>query len=84
MRLLNTHDWEMKEFISDDHVPSYAILSHTWEQEEISYQQWENRNTHDISKLQGHKKIVDFGTLAAENGYDWIWVDTYVVQHPSL
>jgi hypothetical protein len=37
MRLLNSTTLEFKVF-NDDELPPYAILSHTWGQEEISYQ----------------------------------------------
>lgn len=82
MRLLSTQTWEMKEFISDDDRPPYTILSHTWGDEEISFQQWENRKTDKIDHLKGYKKIMEFGTKAAENGCNWVWVDTYVYSLP--
>jgi hypothetical protein len=37
MRLLNSTTLEFKVF-NDEELPPYAILSHTWGQEEISYQ----------------------------------------------
>jgi len=77
MRLLSTQNWEMKDFLSDADVPPYAILSHTWDDEEVTLQQWENRHTVDISDLKGFKKIKTFGELAAVNSFQWVWVDTY-------
>ena len=38
MRLLNAHTLHFESFFSDDQTPSYAILSHTWGDEEVSYQ----------------------------------------------
>ncbi|KAI1493190.1 heterokaryon incompatibility protein-domain-containing protein [Biscogniauxia mediterranea] len=35
MRLLHTKTFELHTFIGDDDVPPYAILSHTWGQDEI-------------------------------------------------
>ncbi|KAI1748024.1 heterokaryon incompatibility protein-domain-containing protein [Xylaria castorea] len=35
MWLLNSCSWELKEFISHKQAPPYAILSHTWGDEEI-------------------------------------------------
>lgn len=78
MRLINTQTWDFKEFISDDQIPRYAILSHTWEEGEVTFQQWEARATVDISHMQGYKKIMGFGEMAASSGFQWIWVDTYV------
>src|SRR6187399_1703921 len=77
MRLLSTRSWEMRDFLSDTEVPQYAILSHTWGEEEISFQQWETRDTTDISQLKGYQKIKKFGEQAGNAGFDWVWVDTY-------
>jgi hypothetical protein len=76
MRLLNTKSWEMREFITEEDVPPYAILSHTWGDEEINFQQWENRDVLDLSQEEGYEKITEFGNLADSDGYDWVWVDT--------
>jgi hypothetical protein len=67
----------MKEFTSDDKVPPYAILSHTWEEEEVDFQHWESMEFFDISQMRGYKKIKHFGERAASNGFEWVWVDTY-------
>jgi hypothetical protein len=36
MRLLNTTNLQLEEFASDA-IPSYAILSHRWESEEVTF-----------------------------------------------
>jgi len=77
MRLLSTRNWEMRDFISDAEVPPYAILSHTWGEGEISFQQWEAKDSIDISPLKGYRKIKEFGDRAAQDKFDWVWVDTY-------
>lgn len=77
MRLLNTRSWEMRDFISDDDIPPYAILSHTWDEEEVSFLQWEDGSS-EISRLKGYQKIRQFGKLAGDDGFDWVWADTYV------
>jgi hypothetical protein len=38
MRLLNSYTLHFQTFLSDDACPPYAILSHTWGAEEVSYQ----------------------------------------------
>ena len=79
MRLLNVRSGLMCDFISDDDIPIYAILSHTWEtNQELSFQQWENREVSDVSHKRGFVKIEQFREKAAEDGFDWIWVDTFV------
>jgi len=38
MRLLHALRGEIKSFIVDDDIPPYAILSHSWGEEEITFQ----------------------------------------------
>jgi hypothetical protein len=40
MRLLNTETLQLKEF-SQELFPQYAILSHRWGDEEVSFQDFE-------------------------------------------
>ncbi|KAG7006581.1 hypothetical protein G7Y79_00014g037560 [Physcia stellaris] len=37
MRLIHTSTLSFHEFLGDHNVPLYAILSHVWEEEEVSY-----------------------------------------------
>ncbi len=88
MRLLSTRNDEIREFLSEDDAPSYAILSHTWiTNEEVSLQEWQTRNdsvsfwsrtgtSGSVSSRSGVAKIMGARQLAAESGLDWIWVDT--------
>ena len=76
MRLINTKSFDMREFVSDDEIPTYAILSHTWNEEEVSFQHWETRGSVDITSMKGYVKIQNFVDLAAKEGYEWAWVDT--------
>ncbi|KAI1319405.1 heterokaryon incompatibility protein-domain-containing protein [Xylariaceae sp. FL0255] len=39
MRLINTATLRLHEFLGDK-VPEYAILSHTWEEGEVNFQEW--------------------------------------------
>ncbi|TGO56023.1 hypothetical protein BCON_0083g00150 [Botryotinia convoluta] len=58
-------------------VPAYAILSHTWGEEEIVYQDLENGK--DKSKAvnkAGWKKIQLCAKQAAVDGLEYFWVDT--------
>ena len=76
MKLLSTKIWEITDFVSEEVVEKYAILSHTWSKEEVSLQQWESKSSSSIGHLTGYSKIRKFGELAAKAGYEWIWVDT--------
>ena len=78
-------DWVMYEFLSEDNIPTYAILSHTWEKEEVTYQEWESSAIDEnIRSKSGYKKIKDFGRRAATDGYEWIWVDTSALLSPFV
>ncbi|KAK1760086.1 heterokaryon incompatibility protein-domain-containing protein [Echria macrotheca] len=84
MRLLNTREYEMWDFVSDEDKPPYAILSHRWEQdEEVTYQEWENRANVDITHKNGFRKILEFRAQAAREGFDWVWVDTCCIDKKS-
>ena len=77
MRLLNVVSGLLRNFVTDDDIPEYAILSHTWEaDQEVSFQQWESRHQTEISDKTGFIKIAQFRVQAARDGFGWIWVDT--------
>jgi WD40 repeat protein len=77
MRLLELSSNDELIFTKDfvDNVPAYAILSHTWGQEdhEVTFK--------DIRKKRGHgkpgyQKIVFCGKQAWDDGLRYFWVDT--------
>jgi hypothetical protein len=85
MRLLNTETLTFKVFF-DEEIPPYAILSHRWREDEVSYQDFLAHRKRDGA---GFAKIVRACELAAteENWYGvatraklaWVWVDTCCV-----
>ncbi|KAI1328977.1 heterokaryon incompatibility protein-domain-containing protein [Xylariaceae sp. FL0255] len=79
MRLLNAHTREFKEFFNAD-VPPYAILSHTWEAEEVSLQEFPQANA--IAKA-GYRKIDKFCQLITKLGFTYGWVDTCCIDKSS-
>lgn len=59
------------------HVPAYAILSHTWGKEEVTYQDMEANA--DVSKTiskAGWEKIQFCAKQAAADGLQYFWIDT--------
>ena len=81
MRLINTKTLELTEF-QDTKCPTYAVLSHTWETEEISFADWA-RPEHRQS-LTGFAKIEGFCKLAAEHyALEWAWIDTCCIDKGS-
>ncbi|KAJ4103953.1 hypothetical protein NW769_009644 [Fusarium oxysporum] len=79
MRLVNTETIQL-EFLNDDNVPEYAILSHTWEQEEVLFQDM-GRDTAKSKK--GYAKLESCCRVARENGFEYIWDDTCCIDKTS-
>jgi hypothetical protein len=79
MRLLNTTSLELVEFFGDQ-VPPYAILSHTWEDEEVSFQHIQDPAW---KGLKGFAKIAGCCTQAREDELDWVWIDTCCIDKSS-
>ncbi|KAK1757017.1 hypothetical protein QBC47DRAFT_459684 [Echria macrotheca] len=82
MRLIHTTTFELKQFFGLE-LPKYAILSHMWGTEEVSYQDWAVRSEPDISRREGYLKIASTCELAREEGYDYLWVDTNCIDKSS-
>ncbi|KAK6614281.1 NB-ARC and TPR domain protein [Botrytis cinerea] len=58
-------------------VPAYAILSHTWGEEEIVYQDLKkSKNKNNIVNKAGWRKIQFCAKQAAADGLEYFWVDT--------
>ena len=79
MRLINTETLELQEFFDSD-VPPYAILSHRWEQDEVSYQDMLEGKKKGGA---GYAKILNFCALALRDHFDWAWVDTCCIDKKS-
>jgi hypothetical protein len=78
MWLINTSTLSLELFYGDD-IPAYAILSHTWGDGEVSFQEFtqasETQNVGITSKA-GYRKIVATCELALKDGYHYVWIDT--------
>lgn len=80
MRLIDIKTLELREFFGNQ-IPPYAILSHTWQEEEVSFQDWADQSL--ASKKKGYKKIFDTCQLAKKHGHDYVWVDTNCIDKSS-
>lgn len=86
MRLLHTKEiekgnYEIKEF-AESEIPRYAILSHTWEQGEVTLQDMEG-DLARAKKKERFEKIEKSGLLACHMGLEWIWIDTFCIDKTS-
>ncbi|THU81814.1 HET-domain-containing protein, partial [Dendrothele bispora CBS 962.96] len=90
MRLINTTTLQVVEFLSID-VPPYAILSHTWGSEEVTFRDMMLRLTEDlaveasirIEQKAGFIKIQKSCEIAKRDGFDFIWNDTCCIDKES-
>ncbi|RMZ13464.1 hypothetical protein D0862_02309 [Hortaea werneckii] len=83
MRLINTETLEMHEFLLA-HVPRYAILSHRWQEEEVSFKQYSKRHKYpEIQQFKGLAKIEQFCRIAREREMQWAWIDTFCIDSRS-
>jgi len=83
MRLINVNSLDIEIFLGSN-VPKYAILSHTWEAEEASLQQWTSRLTRLRKKRSaGFSKIRSACKQAARDGLDYLWADTACIDKSS-
>jgi hypothetical protein len=76
MRLLNVHTLKLKPISfdgEDGSRPAYAILSHTWDRQELSFQDFEQD---DRETKEGFAKIRGCCEQAKRDGLDWVWIDT--------
>jgi hypothetical protein len=81
MWLLDTSTLKMHEFVGSQ-VPTYAILSHTWEDEEVLHH--DLYDTPDAARgKKGFTKLVKFCEVAKSKGYRWAWMDTCCIDKRS-
>ncbi|KAI1422144.1 heterokaryon incompatibility protein-domain-containing protein [Xylaria sp. FL1777] len=84
MRLINTTSLELREFFgepTDPRFPKYAILSHTWGEAEVTFQ---DMQTIEVAKKKaGFAKIAKCCETALSEGLGWAWVDTCCIDKTS-
>ncbi|KAK7472210.1 hypothetical protein VKT23_000332 [Stygiomarasmius scandens] len=80
MRLLHTSSLQLVEFFGAN-IPSYAILSHTWEEGEVIFQDFQNP---EQAKLKtGYDKLAKACDRACLDELEWIWIDTCCINKES-
>jgi hypothetical protein len=83
MYLIDVQTYRLVEFMGED-IPwhKYAILSHTWGPEEVSFQDMQNL-TDEIKKKKGFEKIRYTCEQAIADGLEVAWVDTCCIDKRS-
>ena len=79
MWLLKT-DTRQLEYFVDERSTNYAILSHTWDEEEVTYQDLQSRIA---EHRKGYQKIVFTCQQALEDGIPYAWIDTCCINKSS-
>jgi hypothetical protein len=80
MRLINTSTGLFEEFVGRN-IPKYAILSHTWEEEEVSFEAMTNDPS--FRSMKGYQKIKMTCHMASQAGYCFVWIDTCCIDKSS-
>jgi hypothetical protein len=81
MHLLNTTTYELRDFAPSS-IPEYAILSHVWNADEISFQDVSER-LEEVMTRKEFAKIAGCSAQARLDGYQWIWIDTCCIDKKS-
>ncbi|KAI1280225.1 heterokaryon incompatibility protein-domain-containing protein [Xylaria sp. FL0933] len=85
MWLIDTSTLKLK-FFTEAKKGSYAILSHTWGEDEVSFEQVRNfdpRQLEDAEQQHRFIKIVKTCELAAQCGLAYAWIDTCCIDKSS-
>ena len=88
MRLIYIHTLEIDEFFGDK-IPPYLILSHTWEDEELKFEDWQESDDAKrtaIRQRKGYFKIFNackFVRDGLSSPSEYIWIDTVCIDKRS-
>ncbi|KAF5228717.1 hypothetical protein FANTH_14410 [Fusarium anthophilum] len=80
MWLINTTNLLLESFLEPRNV-KYVILSHTWEQDEVSFQDFGNLDS--ARRKSGFSKIEKTCQIARSRGLKYAWVDTCCIDKTS-
>jgi hypothetical protein len=80
MYLINTTTIKIRLFICI--IPKYVILSHTWGEDEVTFESMQRPNER-TKALRGYMKIKRCCEQAKQDGYRWAWVDTCCIDKRS-
>ncbi|KAF4417017.1 Vegetative incompatibility HET-E-1, partial [Fusarium acutatum] len=80
MRLINTKTLGLHEFFNGN-TPPYAILSHAWGDQEVTFRDWQNRQ--QVTQKHGYSKILQACNQALNQKLEWLWVDTNCIDKSS-
>ncbi|KAK1753297.1 heterokaryon incompatibility protein-domain-containing protein [Echria macrotheca] len=81
MRLINAETLAMEEFYGD--VPRYAILSHRWQDEEVTFKDYTFPDLARARQMKGFRKILFCADQAKKDKVKHFWIDTCCIDKSS-
>ncbi|KAJ9607378.1 hypothetical protein H2200_008451 [Cladophialophora chaetospira] len=82
MWLINVEALRLEEFTDPYNMPEYAILSHTWADEEVSHHQF-NHPRRNLRSTKGYRKIKACCSEVRHWGLRYVWIDTCCIDKKS-
>src|SRR5579859_4487054 len=79
MRLLNVKTYRLSQFF-EPQIPAYAILSHRWEQDEVTFADVQRGHRR---RKKAFEKIYFACDQASKDGLDFVWIDTCCIDKDS-
>jgi hypothetical protein len=79
MYLLNTSTYTLHEFQAGS-IPNYAILSHRWEGEEVSFRDLQSGKG---PELRSFAKVKGCCNQAAADSWEYVWIDSCCIDKSS-
>ncbi|KAF2724558.1 HET-domain-containing protein [Polychaeton citri CBS 116435] len=70
---------ELEDFIGDN-IPPYAILSHTWTEQEVLFEDVKAGQAHTKT---AYRKVLFAIDQAQKDGLDYLWIDTCCIDKSS-
>jgi hypothetical protein len=81
MWLLDTTTLELRDFVGTN-IPPYAILSHTWGPDEVTFR--DIRKDRGAASLKaGYDKIQKCCEKSRQDGHQYVWIDTCCIDKRS-
>jgi len=69
VEVLDTAKVKVRRF-EDNLIPPYAIISHTWDEKEITFQDMVRAHG---KKKEGYEKVKKSCSVAAADGFKYVW-----------
>lgn len=83
MRLLNAKDFTLASFSDEHNIPEYAILSHTWGDDEVTFRDLAELTHEQLVLKKAYTKVRQCCAKAFEWGLEWVWIDTCCIDQQS-